>query len=145
HRDVALRRAQAGDDLVADRDRAGGLRLQAGDDPQRGRLAAAGRAEHHEQLAVADLEVELLHGDGPVRERLVELLDEHPGHQRRTAPSVTPATRCLRTRNANTSTGMAKIIAEAATSPQSIVVPPIRPAIAAGAVRESGSVIRKIE
>ena len=41
--------------------------------------------------------------------------------------------------------GSAKTIAEAATSPQSIVVPPIRPAIADGAVRVSGSVIRKIE
>src|SRR3954469_16554227 len=43
------------------------------------------------------------------------------------------------------STGTAKVIAEAATSPQSTVVPPIRPAIAAGAVRVSGVVIRKIE
>src|SRR3954467_4301791 len=40
---------------------------------------------------------------------------------------------------------MANTIAEPATSPQSIVVPPIRPAIADGAVRVSGSVMRKIE
>jgi hypothetical protein len=37
-------------------------------------------------------------GDGPVGERLVQALDAHLGHQRRTAPSVTPATRCRRTR-----------------------------------------------
>src|SRR4051812_12235348 len=40
---------------------------------------------------------------------------------------------------------MAKTMADAATSPQSIVVPPIRPAIADGAARVSGSVMRKIE
>ena len=43
------------------------------------------------------------------------------------------------------STGTAKVIAEAATSPQSVVVPPIRPAIADGAVLVSGVVIKQIE
>ena len=75
----------------------------------------------------------------PSGNALCRLLDEDLGHQRRTAPRVTPATRCLRTRKAKISTGIAKTIADAATRPQSIVVPPIRPAIADGAVRVSGS------
>ena len=37
--------------------------------------------------------------------------------------------------NAKISTGSANVIADAATSPQSTVVPPISPAIAGGAVR----------
>ena len=45
---------------------------------------------------------------------------------------------------ANTSTGIAKATAEAATSPQSTVVPPMRPAMAGGAVRTSWLDVRKI-
>ena len=36
--------------------------LEAGDHPKRGRLAAAGRADEHHELAVANLELEI--GDG---------------------------------------------------------------------------------
>ena len=98
HGDVALRRRQVVDERPADADVAGGLPLQAGHRPQRGGLAAPGRAEHDEQLAVADRQVHVLDGDRAVRVALVQGGDLDAGHQRRTAPRVTPATRCLRTR-----------------------------------------------
>src|SRR5690606_41872331 len=120
------------------------LPLQARDSAQRILLPAARRAEHDEKLAVADGQVHLLHGDRPVRVAHVQGRDLDACHQRRTAPSVTPATRCLRTRYANTSTGTANTHADAATRPQSTVVPPMSPAIAGGAVRTSRLEVRKM-
>ena len=51
-----------GDVAVADHDRALGALLQPGQHPQRGRLAAARRADEHHELAVLDLEVERVDG-----------------------------------------------------------------------------------
>ena len=82
-----------------------GLALEPGDGPQRRRLAAPRRPEHHEQLAVGDRQVQALDRDGAVGEALVQPCDLDARHQRRTAPRVTPATRCLRTRNAKSRTG----------------------------------------
>ena len=53
----------AGDVVAVDQDLARGRLLEAGDHPQRRRLAAAGRAEQGEELALRDLEVELAHRD----------------------------------------------------------------------------------
>ena len=61
HRDVAVLRRQVVDDLVADPDLAVADLLEPGQHAQRGRLAAAGRADEHHQLAVPDLEVEVVH------------------------------------------------------------------------------------
>jgi hypothetical protein len=58
HGDVAVARAHVGDVAVADADRAGIERLEAGEHAQRRRLARARRPDEHEQLAVADVEVE---------------------------------------------------------------------------------------
>ena len=71
HRDVAVLGRQVGDVAVADADRAAVDVLEAGEHPQRGGLAAAGRADEDEELAVADLEVELVDGgaSGPGEER----------------------------------------------------------------------------
>jgi hypothetical protein len=66
HRDIAVLRRQVVDDLVADSDLAVGDLLEPGQHPQRSRLAAAGRAYEHHQLAIADLEVEVVHGLCPV-------------------------------------------------------------------------------
>ena len=98
HRDVALGRRQVVDQGVPDVDVTGGLALQAGHGAQGGGLAAAGGAEHDEELAVADGQVDVLDRHGAVRVRLVQRGDLDARHQRRTAPRVTPATRCLRTR-----------------------------------------------
>ena len=55
HRDVAALRREVVDDTVADPDDAVADVLEAGDHPQRGRLAAPGRADEHHELAVGDL------------------------------------------------------------------------------------------
>ena len=49
--------------------------LEAGDHPQRRRLAAAGGADQDHELAVGDLEVELLDRLGPVGEPLGHLVE----------------------------------------------------------------------
>jgi hypothetical protein len=66
HRHVALVRRQIGD--VRPVEQARGRRLlEPGDHPQRRRLAAAGGAEQHHELAMRDREVERIHRrDGAV-------------------------------------------------------------------------------
>ena len=59
HGDVPVAWPDAADVAVADEDRAVVERLEAGEHPQRGRLAGPGRPDEHEQLAVVDLQVEL--------------------------------------------------------------------------------------
>jgi len=56
HRDVALARRSVVDHATVDRDRARTRRLQPGDHPQQRRLAAAGRPDQHQQLAVGNIE-----------------------------------------------------------------------------------------
>ena len=56
HRDVALARVEVGDVALADEDAAVGDLLDPRDQLQQRRLAAAGRADEHHELAVADLE-----------------------------------------------------------------------------------------
>src|SRR5437867_12208539 len=53
--------------------------LQARDHSQRGRLAAAGRADQHHQLAVADLQIQIF-DDGNVAVRLGDMLERNLGH-----------------------------------------------------------------
>ena len=57
-------RRQARDVLVVEQIRPRGRLDEPGDHPQRRRLAAAGRAEQGHELAVGDVEVELVDGDG---------------------------------------------------------------------------------
>src|SRR6476659_1555607 len=54
HRDVALARRHVVDDALADPQAALADLLQPRDHPQRGRLAAAGWADEHDELLVAD-------------------------------------------------------------------------------------------
>ena len=56
HGDVALLGPQRVDDPAVDRDLAGGDLLEAGEHAQQRRLAAAGRADEDDELAVADLD-----------------------------------------------------------------------------------------
>ncbi len=53
--------------------------LEPGDHPQRGRLAAARRAEQHEELAVGDLERQVVDRDD-VAEALGHMVEHDPGH-----------------------------------------------------------------
>ena len=68
------------DDPVADQDPPLGHVLEPGEHPQRRRLAAAGRADEHEQLALGDLEREVVDGDRAV-EALRHVVEADPGHQ----------------------------------------------------------------
>jgi hypothetical protein len=58
HRDVAALGRVVADVAAADPDRAGVDLLEAGEHPQRGRLARARRADEDHQLAVGDLQVQ---------------------------------------------------------------------------------------
>src|ERR1022692_1413897 len=60
--DVALMRRDAGDIHVIEQDPAVSRLLEPGDQPQRGRLPAAGRAEQREELAAGNREVNLVNG-----------------------------------------------------------------------------------
>jgi hypothetical protein len=62
-----LLRPPAGDVLPVDLERASGRRDEAADDAQQCGLAAAGGAEDGQEVAAADLELELLHRHhGPI-------------------------------------------------------------------------------
>ena len=63
HRDVAILGWNVVHDAIADPQRAGADLLEAGDHPQARRLPAAGRADQDHELAVADLEIEIVDGD----------------------------------------------------------------------------------
>jgi hypothetical protein len=92
HRDVAVLRRDVGDVAVADEDARRRDLLEAREHPQAGRLAAAGGADEHEELAVGDLEVELVHR-GSVRTRVEagRLVERDSGHG---TPSPSPAGTC---------------------------------------------------
>jgi hypothetical protein len=61
HRDVAVLRGHIGDVAVADEDAALVDLFEAREHAQRGGLAAAGGPDQDEELAVGDLEVDLVH------------------------------------------------------------------------------------
>ncbi len=61
HRDVAVLRGQVGDVAVTDEDAALVDLFEACEHAQRGRLATAGRADEHHELAVFDVQVELVY------------------------------------------------------------------------------------
>ena len=79
HGDVATARRHVVDDVVADPDVPSGEPLEAGQQPQRGRLAGAGGADEHHELAVGNLERELVQGDD-VTEVLRRAVVGHRGH-----------------------------------------------------------------
>ena len=60
--DVALAGMRPGHVAVVEQDAPAGDRLQTGDHAQRGRLAAARRAEQHNELAIVDGQVYRLDG-----------------------------------------------------------------------------------
>ena len=80
HRDVAVDGVEVVDDLAADQDLARGRVLETRHHPQRRRLAAARRPDEDHELAVVDLQVEVVDGDGAVAEPLRHPLERDPGH-----------------------------------------------------------------
>ena len=83
--DVAGERRQVRDVVAAQQDLSVGRALEARDHPEHGRLAGAGRAQHREELAVEDLEIDAGHG-GDRPERLVQPTE---GDSHRHARSMT--------------------------------------------------------
>ena len=76
HRDVAVLGRHVVDDPVVRSRLAHGDLLEPGDHPQRGRLAAARRADEHDELAVGDVEIRSFDRRGPVGVDLADLLGE---------------------------------------------------------------------
>src|SRR5690348_16574975 len=89
HTHVALVRRHVGDVAIVDQHSSGVGAVESAQDPERGRLAAAGRTEQRDQLAVLDLQVEVSKRCDS-REGALHALE--PDHQR------TPTTRSLRRR-----------------------------------------------
>ena len=98
HRDVAVARREPGDLAVADPDLAVADLLEPRDHPQEGRLAAAGRADEHHELAALDREADLVDGADVTGEELRHPLEPDLGHAR-TLPSL--ALDCVRDRMAS--------------------------------------------
>src|SRR4029453_17606307 len=80
HPDVALVRWLVRDVGAVDDDRARGRALEARDHPERGRLAAAGRAEERDELASVGVEVEVL-DRGDVAELLANVGQLQEAHR----------------------------------------------------------------
>ena len=79
HGDVALGRRQIVDDALADGDRAAGDGLQPGHHPEQRGLAAARRADQHDELAVGDIDADVVQDlDGS--ERLGHIADRDLSH-----------------------------------------------------------------
>ncbi len=80
HGDVALGRLQLVDHPAGDGDLAAGDRLQPGDHPEQGRLAAAAGADDHQQLAVGDVAVDAVDHLGAAK-GLVDAAQVDFGHR----------------------------------------------------------------
>ena len=81
HGDVAVARGHVIDDALADSKHALADALEPGHHAERGRLAAARRADEHHELAVADLEIHPRHGARPVGIDLADSVKGHGCHQ----------------------------------------------------------------
>ena len=80
HRDVAPLRREVVDDRVADANLAFGDLLEARDHPQGSRLPAPRGADEDDELAVLDLEIELIDGTGAVGVDLARAVKDDPRH-----------------------------------------------------------------
>src|SRR5439155_12775718 len=80
HGQVALAGRLVVDDVVADLDLALGDVLEAHDHPQQGGLPAPRRTHEDDELAVGNVEVDVLHGLGPVGVALGDVFDDDLGH-----------------------------------------------------------------
>ena len=77
--DVALRCAFERHVLAVEQDFARRRQFQPGDHAQRGRLAATGRPQQHEEISVGDGERGRAHG-GEIAEALLQILQSYLGH-----------------------------------------------------------------
>ena len=80
HRDVAVARRHVVHDALADLEHALGDLLEPRDHAQRRRLAASGRPDEDHELAVADVEVDVVHGTRAVGIDLADPLERDLRH-----------------------------------------------------------------
>ena len=80
HRDVSVARRHVIDDPVADQEPAARDVLEPGDHPQRGRLAAARRADEDHELPVVDDEIHRVDGCRAVRVGLRDTVERNSRH-----------------------------------------------------------------
>ena len=90
-RDVAVARPEVGDVLVVEQHAPGVELLEAEDRAQRRRLARARRPEDGEELAVGDVERDVVHGRHAA-EALADALEADPCHQRTANPVASSKT-----------------------------------------------------
>ena len=117
HAEIAVARLEIVHHAPVDADFARGRILEAGNHAQGGRLAAAGRSDEHDELAVLDGEVQALDRLNGA-ERLVEIdeLDTRHGYLR-TIPKLNPRARCLRMMMPTIISGIVMPTASAACRP----------------------------
>ena len=101
HGEAALRGTDIGHVLGVDQHLSGGDVLETGDEAQKRRLAAAGGADKHRELAVLDIEIDAV-DDADGAERLAHVLQLNASHgsnsllpDHLTAPKVKPRTSCF--------------------------------------------------
>jgi hypothetical protein len=80
HSNVALRRAEPRHVAPAQSDHAARRQLEAGDHAQRGRLAATGRTEQHDELPLLGDEVDAIDRACPIGIGLLETLEMKKAH-----------------------------------------------------------------
>jgi hypothetical protein len=80
HRDVPVLRRQVIHHPVPDRDRPGGDLLQPRDRPQCGRLPAPRRTDQHHELAISDIQAQLVDRLHAARVRLLHLIQDDLRH-----------------------------------------------------------------
>jgi hypothetical protein len=85
HRDGALRGRQLADVLAADQDAAGARLFEAGDQAQRGRFAAAGGAEQHQQAAFIGRQRNLVDRRGRPP-RFAHAIEQNAAHRNQNQP-----------------------------------------------------------
>jgi hypothetical protein len=81
HRHTALRRRHVVDETAGDRQVAVGHVFEAGDHPQQGGFAAAGRTEKHTELVLADLQIDIADHQRAVAIRLLHASQRNARHR----------------------------------------------------------------
>ena len=113
HRQIPLVGRDARHVASVDDDASARRRLEPGNQPEHRALAAAGRADEHQQLAVADLERQIAHRDTAVREDFGDALERNRhGAQPFIAPAVSPST--MRRSKATTTATTGSVVTTAA-------------------------------
>ena len=117
HGQIAETRLDARHVAAADQDPPRGGFLETGDQAQHGALAAPGRPEQDEQLAVGDLQRDVACGDSTFWKHFAHLLERDGRHQPFTAPAVSPAMMRRCATSTTVATGTVATTAAASTWP----------------------------